>query len=208
MTIFILDEDQKKCAKYLDDKSLENMIKDIAHILRNIWDIESPLLKHNFSSIDNLYHFDKWSLWGRECKANYLYLVELGNYLIEEYLHRFKRHTKKFNKQDKYFRIFIWAINNIPDLPLHKFEKCILNKDVIVSGGLLGNQHGDIPLLMPLKYLSTVNDSSGRYKETNVIQSYRNYYNEKLKQKLLKKHPCDNMNVLWTKRQKPDWILC
>ena len=34
--IYILDEDPKKCAEYLDDRSLDKMINDISRVLAHI----------------------------------------------------------------------------------------------------------------------------------------------------------------------------
>lgn len=113
MTIYILDNDPVKCAQSLDDKSLNKMIKDIAQVLCNV---------HRKIEFDKHYMYvtniplkptdwdSKWSQWARECRANYLYLVDLLETCLGEY--SFRKLPCKF--YFKFFNITIWARDNCP----------------------------------------------------------------------------------------------
>src|SRR3954464_3197699 len=98
--IYILDNDPAKCAQMLDDKSLDKMIKDITQALRTVYldSIIHPLDKGRECWNDAVMHLgqgqwvpkeksnhEKWSIWARECKANYLYLVEMGLACLSEW---------------------------------------------------------------------------------------------------------------------------
>lgn len=182
MTIYILDLDQKLCATYLDDKSLDKMIEDIANVL---------MIVHNRRKYISA-GISKWSKWTLERHDNYLWLINFGKIIRREITFRAK--SQKYNIL-KIGRFFIWAENNIPDLTGDfKKEFNTITKLEITP----------FPLVMPKKYI--IDENELNYTNIQVVSSYRNYYQEKLKQRFSNKHPCDKTNIFWTFRQKPDWI--
>ena len=201
MSIYILDNNPAECAKMLDDKSLDKMIKDIAQVLCNVhhelsdyindadyFDDDIPLCWSGHS----LKHYKnaEWSSWATECNANYLYLVNLGlacSYEIE--IHRKIR--SNYNK--KYAEILRWARENIPG----DFHKCV-SVSTLSCLGKCG-----LPMIMPKKFIKLCSDINGdatdNLPEFMVIQSYRNYYQAKLRQK-------PECFTIYTNRKKPEWI--
>jgi hypothetical protein len=195
--IYILDNDPKLCAQYLDDKLLNKMIKGIAGVLCRV---HHELVDYDDYIVDNYKappldirvvneYILKWAQWARECKANYLYLTNLGLELNLEYIER-------FFKPHKFNNILHWLRDNVPDLP---------EKDLITP----------FPLVMPKKY-QVIEYVKDEYVESDhVIESYRNYYQAKLKQKPCDKHDaciyakqkrCLKIEPEWTNRNKPEWL--
>jgi len=190
MTIYILDNDHKKIAEYLDDKSLDKMIKNIAQVLCDV-----HLFKSFFHSKEIK---DKWSRWARECKANYLYLVELGFTLYSESVFRFGLKKINANRRD----VIRWCYENVPDLPKRCFSCGDDSESHMCQKCWNDKRPNSFPLVMPKKYIVDGFDPNDFDKEGNgqslTIQSYRNYYRaNKLKQNIQK----------WTRRQKPDWLI-
>ncbi len=213
MTIYILDHEPKKTAEYLDDKSLDKIIKDIAQILCNVHyetsltvDFENaPTFPKDFAKNS------KWSQWARGCKANYFYLVQLGYAIGKELIHRDL--AKKNNYANR--MLIDWAANNVPDLPLIGIYESNTQKHYMLNG-----LHAPFPLVMPKKYQIGL-----IYKDNEVtIKSYRAYYKVKLNQKMnwykrgliqegivhLDKNDIEmmleNLQIKWTNRKKPDFL--
>lgn len=218
--IYILDNDPKLAASYLDDKSLDSMIKDISQVLCNVHHAE--LYKKNqetkidrtvFQIVEdynrletnlplkykqNKGQWGKWTQWARECKANYLYLCDLCWELEKEHRYRFNKY--------KNLGFLNYARDNVPDLPV----KCRS-----YNYGMT-----DIPLVMPEKYFALkfeevyIKDHREPYKTQLIIQSYRNYYQAKLEQKYMRAdcgcaHACDcpwENPIKFTNRSKPTWL--
>jgi hypothetical protein len=146
----------------------------------------------------------KWSHYVRECRANYLFMVELGIALCDEHAHRFFK-AGKTHKIVKFEKIMAWARDQVPDLPDWGNYK----KDgTRISLG----KPSPLPLVLPRKY---------QYKgitKLDAIESYRNFYQSKIKQKIHKiDHTigcgcpqCDegfeNKKPKWTKRERPLWL--
>lgn len=199
--IYILSTDHKECAKALDDKSLDAMIKDIALVLItvNYYEQDSDFSSDYFIKI-NPNRIPKfivqWSDWARKCKANYLYLVELGEVCVYEHCLRQQSiqtcgiarggisNVKAFFPDYTYHSsepIIKWARENVPDLPA-----CITGQN---HGGEECTEVGDLPLVMPKKYLAatkliTIDRSHDEEaKRIIIIESYRNFYQDKLKQR-------------------------
>jgi hypothetical protein len=217
MTIYILDNDPKETAKMLDDKSLDRMIKTISHVLCNVWhDHEVGLLIKKFVekrrniplniSIDK--DINKWSQWVRECKANYEYLVEMGFTLYTELTYRFG--ITKFNA--KYRDILRWCYDNVPALPIKTMSSTNCPRIQIQC-------RSHFPIVMPKKFLVNYlghGNPEGLY---NIIESYRNYYQAKLKKSIkcdidpetlkLYGETCEghHSQVKWTRREKPSWLV-
>lgn len=240
MTIYILDEGPAQCAQALDDKSLGNMIKDIAQVLCNVsWFFQQkltmcdscryylisptknpctciknddryykiPLLPKNFT--------DSWTKWARGCKANYLYLVELGLECSKEYALRKGLLSENYHKMDN---VLEWVRDNVPDLP----------DTLLLTHPPQPSPRTPFPLVMPKKYNIPYIEHyshwldgsfSKGYMASATIESYRNYYQEKLKQKFKKCNSIFESNneicggsdltyfeVKWTRQTKPEWL--
>jgi hypothetical protein len=185
MTIYILGTLQET-AIALDDKSLDQMIKDIAQVLCNVHYLEciyTPLnndqklseltkniplqLQNNEKGLTASY--DSWTQWARECVANYSLLVELALAGSDEWTWR--RSDPKLDPQfHKCHSVIEWLEDNIPDLPDSPFL------DLITS----------LPRIMPNKY------------EINIINFFANY-------KIYYAHTLPK-DVTWTRREKPKWL--
>ncbi len=236
--IYILDNYPKLTAQYLDDKSLDKQIKDIAQVLVNVHkivDMDKCINNHKndrpCGCFNNMQHFyskshtcDKHKLfvtkltktanrtlipWNRcasECKANYLYLVELGWNCLTEHYHRHGVLQGRRPRQvlHKMHHVIEWAKANVPDLPKLKG----VDKSLEVC---------QLPLIMPKKYLvEWSNNCDANYLLRDYhTESYRNYYQAKLQQKQCKQ--CEGTwksingidcksNTRWTKRSKPSWL--
>jgi hypothetical protein len=243
MTIYILDENTAECAQMLDDESLKAMIKSIARVLCNVHYAqpcpESPTptlvyIKNKFNIPLSLKYDEfqrRWSQWASECKANYLYLVNLLEALITEHGFRYdadtddKPNTNQYKFFDTYNKIYLWARDNVPDLPIFYGikDRDKANKHVphlLQKCGVYDTPCGTpFPLAIPKKYQIGL-----IYKDNDVtIASYRNYYQAKLisniakhAKKLLKDgwdirlinqgyDVCDPQ-LKWTRREIPDWI--
>lgn len=210
--IYILDEDPKKCASYLDDKSLNQQIKDIAEILCLVCTWNTTFGQYTEIPL-NYYKDDvplkrilipkwmfSWAKWAEECKANYMYLVELLNKCLLEYHLRFVpktpycRESKYFMKWDKIYR---WARDNVPDLPII-WTKAILPSDDINLG-----DRTSLPLIMPKKYIHECfkyAQPQALDRDIMLVKSYRNFYQAKLRQR--KRNP----KATYTNREKPEWV--
>lgn len=240
--IYILDNDPKNIAKYLDDKSLDRMIKDIAQVLCNVHCSfiaeNDSSYKFNIQQIMDIFKlkdyyiktsiklYDKWSQWSRERKNNYLYLIEIGFSLYTESVFRFG--ITKFNA--KYRDIIRWCYDNVPDLPEcpHGFCSHSKGNDGEDAYGAVNWENKvfiyckekyesitQFPLITPKRYIVDT-DSLDFALIKHVIESYRNYYRIKLKQKPCRKHDaCIYADEdkrfkkipVWTKRSKPEWLI-
>lgn len=218
MTIYILDDDTKKIAEALDDKSLDWMIKDIA----NVFKIVHGKIEFISSGIND------WSKWARQCVANYEYLVSLGMELCIEYQYRFGKscwycdegyddedctclplngHHKDAHKKQL---VIEWARDNIPDLPTWIITKGISNV----------YDPTPFPIVIPKKYLIMRLNSSpyGYDPQPIALESYRKYFEYKVYKKVLGTASLLEDTVpkiftydagklpKWTHREKPDWL--
>lgn len=122
--IYILDEDTEQCAQWLDDRSLDKMIKTIAQTLYNVHYFPlaeqnehykiSQLIKETgkmspkrskaikYQKTAGLMLDDKWTQWALQCKANYRYLIRLGIDCCREYHCRYadKCDMEKVEEED------------------------------------------------------------------------------------------------------------
>lgn len=208
--IYILDNDPKKTAEYLDDKSLDRMIKDIAQVLCNVqWlrtDISDNARADYIKSIPLVrkasWNAIAWTQWVRECKANYLYLVDLLYECLMESRYR------SVNYKGKYYKVLCFARDNVPDLPSH-CHSCALCYNETKDGCKHFQETTPFPLVMPKKYLQKT--LRFPWTENHTVESYRNYYQAKLIKKVfwciprtdqaLKDH-----GIIWTNRNKPEWL--
>jgi hypothetical protein len=229
--IYILDNEPATIAQWLDDKSLNFMIKDIAQVLCNVhhdliddkffesskysehcqdirdkWKSEIPL-ETIFASKTGLL---QWSQWARECEANYLYFVSLLQACAHEY--RFIRDIKIPLELGE---VICWVRNNIPDLP-NKYSSCH-SCDYGDDAPCVCLETTEFPVIMPKKHIkwTTINGVDDSPLEE---ESYRNYYQARLKQyieKSVKKLQGElfqgaktevDYDGLWTRREKPKWL--
>lgn len=192
MTIYILHESPEITAQMLDDKSLEKQIKDISQVLQHV---------HKDGYYKN--YINEWAIWARECKANYLWLVELGLDCTEEWEFRFTYEYGKATKHHKLWNTLLWARENIPDLPY--------------VSGLCGSNSTVLPLIMPKKYLTGAAIICGVMDDCDAVLSYRNYYESTLRKRIKLCQGCCYevkagvedpfcSNVKWTKRDMPGFL--
>ena len=221
MTIYILYQDPQKTAEYLDDKSLDKQIKDIAQVLCNVHHLESDYINEpdyfdDGIPLDYSLHPIKirsnqdWVFWARECKANYLYLVELAIHLIKEAVYR---KQVFLTNPSKYEKIIFWARDNVPDLPSN-CHSCALCYNETNEGCKFCQKFPVLPLIMPKKYIydnsyschiSDPNEEK-EYTMNSLTCSYRNYYQAKLHNSMLAYLRDDKQKPTWTNRNQPEWI--
>lgn len=88
MNIFVLDNSPKSAAEYHCDKHVVKMILETAQLLSTAHHVTG-------SGSDSLYkptHKNHpCALWVRESRQNYLWALELGQHLLEEYGKRYGR---------------------------------------------------------------------------------------------------------------------
>lgn len=211
--IYILDNDPKLTAQYLDDKSLDKMIKDIAQVLCNAhhelnWK-QYQLGQKRISDVPMLFTeygtnkgLDEWSQWARECFSNYKYLVELGIECCREFHFRNGEkcdEEKVYDGDDhcgawhKMRDVIDWARDNVPDLP--KQTKSFGGYSIFGEFKVT-EVESCIPTLLPLVMPKRFHEErivvNEKYETMLIpritleqrIQAYRNYYQVKLKQKL------------------------
>lgn len=218
MTIYILDEEIKKCAQYIDDRSLGIMIEYISKVLCNVHHsinrfrvdfMGMDKFSHKIPPLDECNNFSiiKWKNWASECRHNYLWLIELGLELINEWSWRY--HDPKCEVRfHKFHPVIKWAKGNIPDLP-KLYEDFELEK---YKSPRVMEIMSEIPIIVPKKYLTRyglINPESN-----DLILSYRNYYKSKFNKKCIKhdaciyslSYCCLKLKPAWTRRQSPEWL--
>lgn len=219
MTIFILGTPEET-AKALDDKALGKMVSACAQVLCNAqceltlfdggysmdWKNKPPLGGKDINS--------EWSKWARECRANYLELVEYASACCVEYIYRTLEWPNVIAKEHKHQAVITWCADNVPDLPLFQPG---LSAELTVSWTLneLSKLPMPFPLVMPDKYKFIQNS------EPELIESYRAYYKAKLRKRLEKcsstfgtpneisggcKEKNNQVEIKWTRRQKSEWL--
>ncbi|WP_264722803.1 MULTISPECIES: pyrimidine dimer DNA glycosylase/endonuclease V [unclassified Wolbachia] len=102
MNIFVLDENPEIAAKMLCDKHIVKMPLETAQLLSNVFSIALKVPNPFVSVIDQdievpykLTHSNHpCSLWARQSKGNFCWLIEYGKELCKEYTWRYKRKHK------------------------------------------------------------------------------------------------------------------
>jgi hypothetical protein len=201
MTIFILDNDLRKSVEYLDDKSLNKQIKTIAQILCDgHWEVY-----HSCELIGK----NLWREWAKQCKANYLWLIE---YAYESGRELFYRHEGKTKIHDKCYPVLEWARENVPDLPAYTKEQDNISRSLYPCNKAYKFNYGvsEYPLVMPNKYQSLANYNPENFNPSdhidNIVYAYRSYYKAKYDKAMLKYLRENGMLVTWTRREKPEWL--
>jgi uncharacterized protein involved in tolerance to divalent cations len=216
----------------LDDDTLEEQIKAIAQTLCNVHYLRMRMNNETYLFIEAYKipmlpkrHHDLFSLWAKECLANYNELVNTGLACCNEYVWRFSdfewedriKKDQEGNylyeyseivgtnelKEHELQPVIKWAMNNVPDLPVitcvNFYDKRNGKKPLYGRRWFERvEQITPFPVVMPKKYFSGMFDYKDEEIKHDVIQSYRNYYRAKLKK--LKNAPT------WTGRQMPEWL--
>lgn len=105
MNVFALDNNPKLAASFHNDKHAIKMVLETAQILcttLNLNGIESPY--------KTTHKNHPCSIWVRSSVDNFLWTIELGTYLAEEY-------TKRYGKIHKCLEVINHCFDHIPDLP-------------------------------------------------------------------------------------------
>lgn len=211
--IYILDNDPKLCAEMLDDRSLDSMIKDIAHVLNGVHyclrDRDWKLIKASSKP---------WIYWAIECRANYLYLAKLGIACIDERYDRLGIFEERESGEGPYTHCIEykklkqeatieWAVANVPNLP------DILWQGDLVAGHGIYRELQSLPLVVPKKYILHDHDEecydwtvlrNTLGEADTVVASYRNYYRVKLFQAYRKAAKNIKLFPKWTNQEVPD----
>lgn len=179
--------------KELDDKTLAKQIKAIAQVLVNasIWTMDLPNTEKVNDAFKNNPYVDQNSItsftvdkiyneyvhWARECRANYLKLVEMGFTCFSEYRCRGLINRDEYDSVYEYERILEWAHDNIPDLP-EKLD-CVGLPAIDTDPDFMM----DFPV-PPKEYIVMELVHYGEYpihhERINFLESYRNYYRAQL----------------------------
>ena len=121
MNIFVTSYDPVACARFLDDKRLIKMILESAQLL------STALNECNGPEVYKTTHKNHpCSIWVRQSRFNYKWLLDHFLALCHEY-------TKRFNKTHKcygYYSVFNAGIPLLPDLPRTPFINCTPFKDI------------------------------------------------------------------------------
>ena len=116
MNIFVLSDNIKESAIFHTDKHIVKMPTETAQMLsfnyyhKELWDGKIPPFVMAFSKTHDLH---PCTVWMRKSLSNWLWSVNFGLALYEEYQFR-------YNKPDKHLRarqIFEFALKNQPNLP-------------------------------------------------------------------------------------------
>jgi hypothetical protein len=144
MIIWFLDESPKKTAQFLDDQALSDQIKNIAQVILQIHykcidhraltlgeaqriEKNMPLEFFHADELEGLYNNkdNLYANWGYECKANYNFLVNLGEQCCKEYNRRSckcincRGSNCPYRFQHTLLPIIKWALNNIPEFDIN-----------------------------------------------------------------------------------------
>lgn len=126
MNIFISDNNYVNCALALDDKRLVKMVLETAQLLSTA--VNECGGKAPYKSTHKNH---PCSIWARQTRSNFDWLLKHGYALALEY-------TNRFNKVHKCLHILVELDekdmrNYIPDGPLTTFPNCTTNKTKGVS---------------------------------------------------------------------------
>ncbi len=106
MNIFILDYSPIKAAQFQCDKHVVKMPLETAQLLSSVFEAgEAPYKRTHYNH--------PCSIWARHSKENFLWLVEHGIALCDEYTHR-------YGKVHKSKAVILWCAKNIKKI---KFTK-------------------------------------------------------------------------------------
>lgn len=214
--IWILHADPIENAKLLDDKILSDMIMSCAQVLCNVHFLAIRMrgdVSWAFGRMENdaplppKHDHDEWSLWGKDCLANYNALLAYAAACCREYGLRFReifedergQRITHYKKHELYETIE-WCGSNKPDLP-----NCNNERKACTPW----------PLVTPDKYVEKGTMLCEYY--DILHSSYRNYYRAYLQETkyLVEKRigVCGTVHTVrspvkhvWTRRERPNWL--
>jgi hypothetical protein len=99
MNIFVLDEDQSQAARYHVDKHVVKMILETAQLL-------SAQFEQGEAPYKRTHYNHPCSIWTRNSKDNFMWLVKLGYELSKEYGFRYQ-------KKHKSSAVIKWCEDNV-----------------------------------------------------------------------------------------------
>lgn len=140
VNFFFLDYDPKKCAEYYCDKHILKIPIEIAQMLCNVHHELSdkiPPYQKCKAVVSGLKPYE----WIKKSINNYIYAVNLGLALMNEYKYRYNRNEHKTEP------VLMWLKTNIPKLPkikqtpfilTHKYEMFqYIDKDPVICSRFL-----------------------------------------------------------------------
>jgi hypothetical protein len=199
MTIYILDNDAKKIAESLDDRSLEKMTRDIAYVLCAVhWEENKDLFNEEIISFLGTQKILGWTPWVLECMENYLYFLSLFDCCLNELYIRNLRGVLRTSLGDIHFILFV-AVG------------CRGDSFLPNNGGV----QTPFPLVMPESHKITAFEDDYNF---CVVMSYRNHYQIKLKRRIEAHKEANNASFMlvkgksfeevnWTNRKAPEWLV-
>lgn len=222
--IYLLHKNPSKNAQMLADNDLCKMIWALAQALCNVhWlqldrDIAKGIeINHINIPLDEKDRDSLFTQYADECLANYNYLVDIGQQCCIELNYRFEGLTQDQIKLEK---VLLWAQDN--PINLSEEEKSHL-KYFIGDKNIIKFQPTPFPLVMNKKHIEILSTTvrEGQPCPVDIVQSYRNAYRAKIKNKLDKCNSIfespnelaggciENNNLVeikWSRRTKPEWL--
>jgi len=119
MNIFVLDYDPKKAAQMQCDKHVVKMPLESAQILCSVF-------KPNSAPYRRTHYNHPCSIWARRSQENYVWLINHGLFLCDEYQYRYGKVHKSKN-------VILWCLKNIKKIDFNyqgksKFVLCFDDK--------------------------------------------------------------------------------
>lgn len=121
MNIFVVDPNPEVCAKALDDLRLNKMILETAQLLST-----ALRVRHTSMPVYKSTHVNHpCSIWTRENKSNYSWLLKYFNALLMERIAR----TGKGHKSSALWIYFADGVKLMPDGEMTPFANCTPHKN-------------------------------------------------------------------------------
>lgn len=120
MNIFVTDPDPYVCANVLDDKRVVKMVLETAQLLSTAIHACGGVGPYKVTHLNH-----PCSIWTRQSRANYDWLLQHFDALLMEYTDRYG----KIHKCSAFQREFIDKAELIPEGPLSSFVNCTNFKD-------------------------------------------------------------------------------
>lgn len=122
MNIFVTSPCPQKSAQYLDDKRVIKMILESVQLLSTALNCLGSKGPYKTTHLNH-----PCSIWVRESRSNYLWLIEHTKSLLEEYTKRYG----KVHKCQQYVNELIQGSHIVPDKGLTPWPNCTIFKDTI-----------------------------------------------------------------------------
>lgn len=122
MNIFVTSDDPYECARNLDDKRVIKMILESAQMLSTaMHELGIPGAPYKKTHVNH-----PCSVWARQSRRNYFWLLEHMQGLCMEYKHRYNKTHKCAN----FIHTFFNARLDVPSGDLTPFANCSKFKDI------------------------------------------------------------------------------